>query len=442
MATLEHGQAVRPVIENRGRWTVGFDPFIVLAFLFPLTRFVYIDVGGKIFGQDILAVLMMMFLFTQAGTMRRLDRLSILFVLLFAWLANQVITDIYRGSAVGDYQRVWAKIFLFGIQIMALWIFLPRRPAYIVAYALGSAIVSVAAVSQLEEAARLEAWKFGYGDALSMVVAVVFSGFIPGTQALRRFAGPALLVTAVWVLLHNARANFGILVIAGTYCMAAEAIAKSAYLQARVTKVNFALMLGAGLLVGQAATGAYGYLADAGYLGHAAQIKYHTQSSGDVSIIRGGRVESLVSTIAVADAPIIGHGSWARDMYYVRLLRVRMKELGLKQEVSGAERYNDLIPSHSFFFSAWVEAGIGGAIFWGYVAAMAFLATFWLLKRRGFLTPLAIYSILSLFWQIAFSPFGAEMRFIAAYQIVLTFWILKQEGMLDPVHFVRRNSGP
>jgi hypothetical protein len=422
---------VRSQVTDQLRWNVAFDPWILIAFLFPFLRLLVVDIGGKIFAQDLGAVVILLVMARQSDTPLRLKRISGFLLLLVLWLLGLILTDIYRNTAYEDFQRGWAKIILFGLQAAALWLFLPRRVAYFLSYTVGSAIVGVVSASQLEPPFDEQPWKFGLGDSLSLMVAAVFCGIIPGTEKLRKFAGPALLMAGVYLLLKGARAGFGIMVIAGGYCLAVEFIQRNPLLRQNISKQMFATLLAGGLIVSQAATGFYGYLAESGRMGIDAQYKYRAQAGGDVSVLQGGRAESLVSTVAIADSPILGHGSWARDLYYVRLLRSRMRELGIAQDVEIAKQ-GDQIPSHSYFFGAWVEGGIAGGIFWAYVASMAFIATFWLLRQPQFLMPLAIYSILSLIWGIAFSPFGAEMRFVAAFQIVITMWILRFGDRASP----------
>ena len=41
------------------------------------------------------------------------------------------------------------------------------------------------------------------------------------------------------------------------------------------------------------------------------------QTSGDLNLLQSGRIESLVSMRAISNSPILGHGSWARDVTYV-----------------------------------------------------------------------------------------------------------------------------
>ena len=79
----------------------------------------------------------------------------------------------------------------------------------------------------------------------------------------------------------------------------------------------------------------------------------------------------------------------------------------------------NLIPTHSYLFGAWVEAGIVGAVFWLWVLLLPVKL---LITMRQFNSSLRIFLgfvAFSLIWDILFSPLGAEGRVYAPYNIVL-----------------------
>ena len=160
----------------------------------------------------------------------------------------------------------------------------------------------------------------------------------------------------------------------------------------------------------------YSAAASQGLLGPEAQKTYHDQA-GAFGVILGGRPEALVSTQAILDSPVIGHGSWAKDPFYADLLVERQKSLGY--EVNPMYVDNDLIPAHSYLLGAWVWAGFVGAVFWFAVAAIAawLLATLYSLHVE--LAPLLTLSAILLLWDIAFSPYGFSGRITAPFELAL-----------------------
>jgi hypothetical protein len=95
----------------------------------------------------------------------------------------------------------------------------------------------------------------------------------------------------------------------------------------------------------------------------------------------------------------------------------RRAELGYKKFQGG--KLDDLIPTHSYLFGSWVEAGIFGGIFWSFIwgfAAYAFLHA----SGREPLLPLFAFASLMLMWDVLFSPLGTPTRFVAPFFVAAT----------------------
>ncbi len=86
-----------------------------------------------------------------------------------------------------------------------------------------------------------------------------------------------------------------------------------------------------------------------GFLGEEAQKKNETQSQSRGGILIGGRPEILVSSQAVLDSPILGHGSWAKDPKYTDMLYDIEAEYDLKPNLDEmVEAGGDLIPTIAY----------------------------------------------------------------------------------------------
>lgn len=168
-------------------------------------------------------------------------------------------------------------------------------------------------------------------------------------------------------------------------------------------------------LIGKAA---YKYAALHDFLGEASRIKYENQTqSGDsiLKLLMSGRKEFFAAIPAAMDKPILGHGPFALDVkgywenffskygdyddlqrYYSLLLQNR----GLPQ-----------IPTHSYIMGFWVHYGIGGLLFWLFVAV---LLVQHIRKYTGVVPQwygyLAI-SIANFMWALFFSPFNQRSGF-------------------------------
>ena len=164
----------------------------------------------------------------------------------------------------------------------------------------------------------------------------------------------------------------------------------------------------------------YGYAAGAGILGEQAQKKYEDQSSGKYGVILGGRPELLSELPAIYDSPILGHGSWAREPSYLIGMHEALFALGYAgaKYISPEVLQDGQIPAHSYFFRAWVEAGVLGAVFWGWV----FIVTAKVLTRvypdTVDLLPAMAFLAFLLLWNIPFSPYGTQERILFPYTLI------------------------
>jgi O-antigen ligase len=165
---------------------------------------------------------------------------------------------------------------------------------------------------------------------------------------------------------------------------------------------------------------AYGNLASNGYLGSNAQEKFIQQSSGSFGILLGSRQEIIVSSLAIYDSPIIGHGSWAKDEQYTDLLRVFMSDFDYEVASIAYDGENyGLIPTHSFLLGAWVYSGIFGAVFWFYIFYITVHGIAASTRLKSQYKLFIIYISVALLWDILFSPLGLYSRIYASLMIVV-----------------------
>ncbi|TIM40999.1 MAG: hypothetical protein E5Y55_25795 [Mesorhizobium sp.] len=116
-----------------------------------------------------------------------------------------------------------------------------------------------------------------------------------------------------------------------------------------------------------------------------------------------GRSEWRIFGTAVADSPVFGFGSWARDpdgKYY--LLRLQNANLGAEKVI-----LNGLIPVHSVLGAAWIWAGLLGFLAAVYLARVLLQPIRVLPMLTSPLLPAALVLTAGLGWDYFFSPFQA-----------------------------------
>jgi len=86
----------------------------------------------------------------------------------------------------------------------------------------------------------------------------------------------------------------------------------------------------------------------------------------------------------------------------------------------------DLIPTHSHLFGAWVEAGVLGAVFWLWTLALVASVLPRLHRLADGRVALVAFLGVSFLWDIVFSPFGAERRLVVPFYLVV-FLLARRE---------------
>ncbi len=325
------------------------------------------------------------------------------------WLWSQGLTDFARVTPYEDWTRGVAKIAFLLLNYIALRRLL-NTEGRVLAFAVGLAI-GTAITIQGQGYEDETAWKFGVGALYAVLIGVACAW-----KPLRNLS---LLPTIAFVGLAATSAFMGTRNLAGTAMLAAGVLIVGrvlAGLNAQSVRGRTVGVLAVGL-IGMATYSVFGILSDEGVFGEKVQRKYREQvQRGGGSLLLGGRTESRIALVAIADSPILGHGSWAKNRDY-RLQYEAMIAKSTGKPVVDTGYY--LIPSHSFFFSGWVEAGLLGAVWWGLVIFIVLHSLFRLLNWTYPLGPLAAFTACQLLWDIPFSPFGADRRLTVAFALVL-----------------------
>ncbi|MCR5879506.1 hypothetical protein [Phenylobacterium sp. J367] len=384
---------------------------------------------GTLFGTDLLLTLAFpIVLWKRFGSIdwRHLAPLLLLMVL---WLGGQIVSDLVRDTPFVDYARGWARIALMFTGLVTVALISRMRIVPIMAFSVGLAISGVIAATLFPNAYQQgQPWKFGFALPVALLTTALAS-----SVSLRGPAGAAVryspLALGALNLFLNYRSMFALLL--GTSGMIAIADAfRRRRPGARIASPIFAAVLVIGVIAGGLlAAKTYEILASNGTLGPVAHEKYVQQSQGDLGVILGGRGESLVTLRAIADSPWLGHGSWAKDRYYVGLRVVLLRARGVNARDVGID--SELIPTHSYFFGSWVEAGLLGAVFWAAAFLVGALALIRLVDCPPAAAPFVGFSLLQLLWNIPFSPFGADVRFHVTVHILCAIWVLQQSRSVE-----------
>ena len=392
-------------------------------FLLSFTCCITFKAGGTLFGSDIVLVLGLPVLLTtrfQALFYKPVRRLIFLGGL---WLVAQMVTDYVRKSAPADYERGWLKIVFTVALFCVVWILVHNSQRRCVLYAVGLALgTAVRSLSFKNDFVTNDPWKFGYAFPASILVLLLVAFLMRKTYSV--YYQIPVVVLALLNIAEGFRSQAFILMLVVVVTHGYKSMRVRGKTLSKTKLAALALLV---LCVGIGIDELYSYAALHSWLGHGSYIKFEEQQSGAGGVLLGGRSELFASTAAIADSPWIGHGSWAKDPKYTWILIKRMREFGyyrarLDPETQEAAQ-NGNIPAHSHILQAWVESGILGGLFWGYVLYLLvrFLVT---LKGDEPLLPFAVFQVMLLLWDIFFSPYGAERRFSVTFFLAFLMAIM------------------
>ena len=405
------------------------SPLNIFLFLTGVSRLAMFDFGGQLYLTDLLLAACFFFLVLDARSRRRLFTGPVLLLIILAalWLLNAIITDIYRLTPFEDWSRGWSKIVFFLLDLLGLVLLTELRLARISVFLAGlsfSWLIEPRFFPNEHVFGIDNSWKFAYSPGLT-----IFAALAGASAFARRGWGgivewAPLAALGVVNLVFDYRSIFGVAMAAAAFGILKQAIDLRPQLRAKITPVLFGVLIVGGLVFSQGVIAVYETAADNGWLGPDARDKYLAQTSGDLGLIASGRAESLVSVRAIADAPIIGHGSWAKDDAYTSLMVDILRSKGI--EVADNSSEGALIPTHSHLSSAWVEAEIMGGVFWLAVIGIAIKALYVTLKQPEAPATFVGYVLFVLLWDVLFSPFGAEQRYLMSSKICVALWALAQ----------------
>ncbi len=364
-------------------------------------------------------------------------------VLLLAgvWFVSQVATDLYRATPFRDWSRGWGRIVIWTANFSTLYLWLHgnlKRAAWLIAgFALGLIAYACLRIGYWHAGAL---WKFGFALPTLYICGLIFARW-PGSP----LYGLALLGLAGAGLALSFRSYSGVCVAAlGLWIVwlfmrnreHPHAVRKLGWMLAGASAI--ALALGVFFYSTLALNNAFGD--DERYrtqeqMRRGVGLLGNSTLGEPIGLIAGARGEFLVAIRAVADSPLLGHGSWAKNPLYNELWMTMAGEAHISEvRVAQVELVEPgLIPSHSHVLGAWVDAGVGGGVFWIYAIGLCYAVLALSLCTRQPLTTylLPIYSLF--LWDIFFSPFSTQSRLFSAFYIALAACLLER-------HFARLNA--
>lgn len=367
-----------------------------------------LNLVGEIYVAELLLPLLALALRFSPGGNRALREplFAALLLASFVTLSGYVLSDLIRGTRPDQYLRGWGRVGLVVSDFIALAIIFAQDRRHLWWYALGAGLGSILFL-RLVSHAPLALWKFGYADPV-LTASAALGVFLP-----LRAASAWIALLGVFSMWTDFRSFAGMcLVIAGYLWMRAArplrpmAGSGSAFKLVLAAGAVLALVLVTLSLTGGSGTGR------------------RTESDA------GRRAAFETGVEAVKRSPLIGYGSWAESRELAAVYLNRVNELrGAK---AGTAVHNSTVFNpHSQILHAWFEGGLLGTALLVTMLWQVFRNGGWLVMRRPVdaLTPLLLYFVISMLWNLFMSPFTAPHRLgIAIGAAILVMTSIERRG--------------
>ncbi len=398
-------------------------------------------VGDLPVGEIFLIGALPLLLFFRGKVALKMD-LKVVFALIALWFVGQFVADSYNHIEIVNRMRGDALIIFFGSDLLGLWLLVAGSDKRKLMFVIGLMIGALASVKlQPSPAVEDYPWKFGYAWG-TILLGLLLSSYFYSRRRFFLAALPVLVLCGVNLILNYRSAMLQLMMaFILLFPIVPERLAGLQLLPRAGSAGRVLVLVTFALIAGEAADALVHFVTNAGYISEEDQAKNQSQATGG-NLLLGGRPEFVVGLRAALDAPIIGHGSWPEDRKYIEMLADMLAETngssGFAALIANGE--GGLIPSHSHIVGSWVSAGIFGLIFWAYIIWVVLRSIVTIANMRPPLAPVYMFMLITMFWDIWFSPFALFRRLTEAFLLVVMSDLLKGKTVSRAKRWVRLHS--
>lgn len=398
--------------------------FYFLYFIFGAACSLSVNFLGAIYLGELFSLIYLCFSFLNNRFDKKIININIV-ILMLLWGLSQIVSDIVNSTPLVNALKGSLTPFLMLFCLMGITQFVKNNSHYAPTIILGILTGTILNLN-LDPTIYFEAfpWKFGYGEFF-LGFFIVWCSFFSRPPSNKKLWGIILILLFVSLYYDSRGLALFPFVTLNFYLIYKNSVFSN--------KVKHLISSNSGYIVFLFFL-VFGFL----FIQHLFSIvlqsellryiisdqafeKYSSQAKFTYGLLIGGRSEILISFNAFADNIIFGFGSWANDDYgYIDKLKNILSDSGYSDaqiQSIGLDQFN-LIPAHSFLMGSAVWAGIFGFIFWMY---MIFFLIRNFFENANHLNFYFYYGVLTLLWNILFSPLGAPTRWSTV--VFLGFYI-------------------
>ncbi|MEZ8107292.1 hypothetical protein [Vibrio cortegadensis] len=405
-----------------------------VSFLIGSLTFFPIHLVGTLRGGELLALLILPFYLVKRFYKLNNRVMKTIVICLFLWLAAQVISDLYNNVTQINAMKGSAHIIFVITNFIFFYLLFSRDCKNFVWYVSGlfvSGVCNAIFVKEQSIANLFVEDRFWY-------------------TSVAPFAFPLIVLSTYKVYPKYKKTACGILFFYGTLALLLQGRSDAliSYIGCfllyfsgsnLMTKMSLSRLLSLGIVgftVVYLTFISYVTLGINGHLGRHSeqQLAKLPDPYSLVDTLLVGRSESFFAFSAIADKPILGHGSGAERDKYIGVWELKMSKLQHDSSITYSTYDNgyNAIPTHSVILYAWVFSGIMGFICW--VTILYYVLRTGLVILKGeipFMVPISAIYIALLSWHLLFSPHG-HARFTwpayMAFSIIGYYHCLRKTG--------------
>jgi len=373
-------------------------------------------IGDLYLSQIFIVLISIYFFLKNSDHLKLISYEKKILFLIILWFFNQIVSDLVNQISFNNSARGNAKIVITYLSFYSFFKLSKSPNISLIKILLWICIVNLFLMFTAYNYSFMFSWKFGGGVSLSISLIIFFNqyykNYLTNNYLLILIFGLgilSLLIGTRYVFLFNALFVF--------YIILFEKFSIKQTIPIVLSSLIFYLFI----------TNVYEMLIVNELLPNTLLEKQISQNS-ELGVLLGGRGEIYSSYMAIVDAPILGHGSWAENCDYIYAIYDQkiLFNPNVKFDLS-----NCLIKSHSVILGSWVNSGIFGFMFWFYIIIILIKKLIIKVQTNNVSLALLIYLAITLSWDIIFSPYGGTRMVYAPLCIVI---ILLQNNEKIP-HF-------
>jgi O-antigen ligase len=362
-------------------------------------------IGDLYLAQILIILISIYFLFKNSDHLKLFSYEKKILFLIILWVFNQIISDLVNQISFNNSARGTAKIIITYLSFYSFFKLAKLPNISIVKILLWICLINILYLfSGYNNYNFITGWKFSGGVSISISLIIFFNLYYK-KYLTNNFLLILIFGIGILSLFFETRYLFLFNSLLVFYIILFEKFRINGIIPIVLSSLIFYFFM----------TNIYEIIIAYELLPGALLEKQLSQNS-ELGILLGGRGEIFSSYMAISDAPIIGHGSWAENCDYIYSIYDHKIQFNpnIKLDITRC-----LIKSHSVILGSWVNSGIFGFLFWFYIIITMFKKLIKIIRTRDNSIALFLYLFISLFWDIIFSPYGGIRMVYAPLCIVI-----------------------